>query len=173
MLDRAIASASRAQSSIGLVLSVVHTRLGEPPARALAAKGTRFAVREGLLLRAQKELDTAFGAIGRLDVVIDMHCLQQAAVRIKQVLTYNDARDACVALLKLDGIDIAIPADALQGTLVILRRLLSLESPGHRTGFAYVDTIEVAVDAAIEQGCGWSVARYLDALAAELEGIEH
>ena len=173
MLDRAIASASRAQSSIGLVLADVHTRLGEPPARALAAKGTRFAVREGLLLRAQKELDTAFGAIGRLDVIIDMHCLQQAAVRIKQVLTYNDARDACVALLNLDGIDLVIPADALQGTLAILRRLLSVESPGHRTGFAYVDTIEVAVDAAIEQGCGWSVARYLDALAAELEGIEH
>jgi hypothetical protein len=50
--------------------------------------------------------------------------------------------------------------------------MLTLENPRHRTGFAYVDTIEVAVDAAIEQGCAWSVARYLDALAAELEGIE-
>ena len=78
-----------------------------------------------------------------------------------------------MAFLKADGIDIFVPGDALQGTLTILRRLLSLESPGHRTGFAYVDTIEVAVDAAMEQGCGWSVARYLDALAAELEGIEH
>jgi len=172
MLDRAIASASRAQTSIGLVLADIHTRLGEPPARALAAKGTRFAVREGLLIRAQKELDTAFGAIGRLDVVIDISCLQRAAARIKQVLTYNNARDACVTLLKMDAIEITMPEDASQGTLTILRRLLGVESPGNRTGFAYVDTIEVAVDAAIEQGCGWSIARYLDALAAELEGIE-
>ena len=172
LLDRAIASASRAQTAIGLVLADVHTRLAEPPARALAAKGTRFAVREGLLLKAQQELDTAFGAIGRLDVLVDTIRLFRATARIQQVLSYNDARNACVALLKLDDIDIRVPEDAMLATMEILRRMLTLENPRHRTGFAYVDTIEVAVDAAIEQGCAWSVARYLDALAAELEGIE-
>ncbi len=172
LLDRAIACASRAQMAIGLVLADVHTRLAEPPARALAAKGTRFAVREGLLLKAQKELDTAFGAIARLDVLVDTIRISRAAKRIKEVLAYNDARDACGTLLKLDGVDLRISPDALQTTLELIRRLLVLESPGNRTGFAYIDTIEVAVDVAVEQGCAWSVARYLDALAAELEGIE-
>lgn len=173
LLDRSIACASRAQMAIGLVLTDVHTRLAEPPARALAAKGTRFAVREGLLLNAQKELDAAFGAIARLDVLVDTVRMSSAAERIKQVLTYNDARNICERLLKPDGLELQIFPDALQTTLDLLRRLLYLENPGHRTGFAYVDTIEIAVDAAVEQGCAWSIARYLDALAAELEGIEH
>jgi predicted Zn-dependent protease len=172
MFDRAIASANRAQTAIGLVLADVHTRLAEPHARALAAKGTRFAVREGLLLKAQKELDTAFGAVGRLDVLTDTIRLSRATARINRVLAYNDARNACVGLLNMDDIDIQIPVDSQAGTLEILRRLLTLENPASRAGFAYVDTIEVAVDAAIEKGCAWSMARYLDALAAELEGIE-
>ena len=129
-------------------------------------------MREGLLLKAQQELDTAFGAIGRLDFLVDTIRLFRSTARIQQVLSYNDARNACVALLKLDDIDITVPEDPMQATMVILRRMLTIENPRHQTGFAYVDTIEVAVDAAIEQGCAWSVARYLDALAAELEGIE-
>ena len=173
LFDRAIASASRAQIAIGLVLADVHTRLAEPHARALAAKGTRFAVREGLLLKAQKELDTAFGAVGRLDVLVDTIRLVRAIARIKQVLAYNDARNTCVGLLNMDGFDIQIPVDSQAGTLEILRRMLTSENHANRTGFAYFDTIEVAVDAAIEMGCAWSMARYLDALAAELEGIEH
>lgn len=172
LLDRCIACASRAQTAIGLVLADVHTRLAEPPARALAAKGTRFAVREGLLLKAQRELDTAFGALARLDVLVDTIRISHAAERIKMVLAYNNARDACVTLLKLDDIELPVFADAMPMTLELIRRLLEYENPGNRTGFAYIDTIEIAVDAAVEQGCAWSVARYLDALAAELEGIE-
>ncbi len=173
LLDRAIGCASKAQTAIGLVLTDVHTRIAEPPGRALAAKGTRFAVREGLLIKAQKELDTAFGAIARLDAIVDTIRMLRAAERIKGVLAYNDARVACRKFLHLDGIEVGVFPDGLQMTVELLRRLLILERPENRTGFAYIDTIEIAVDTAIEQGCGWSVARYLDALAAELEGIEH
>lgn len=172
LLDRAIACASRAQTAIGLVLADVHTRLAEPPARALAAKGTRFAVREGLLLKAQNELDTAFGAIARLDILVDAIRMSHATERIHDVLSYNNARDVCGTLLKRDGIEMQISPDALQTTLELLRRLLVVENPSNRTGFVYIDTLEVAVDAAVEQGSAWSIARYLDALAAELEGIE-
>ncbi|MFM7188063.1 MAG: M48 family metallopeptidase [Armatimonadota bacterium] len=172
LIDRTIACASRAQTAIGLVLADVHTRLAEPPARALAAKGTRFAVREGLLLKAHTELDIAFGAIIRLDVLVDSLRMSRASERIKDVLSYNNARDACGTLIRLDGIELRISPDASQTTLELVRQLLMLENPTNRTGFTYIDTIEVAVDAAIEQGCAWSISRYLDALAAELEGIE-
>lgn len=172
LLDRGIACAARAQTAIGLVLTDVHTRLAEPPGRALAAKGTRFAVREGLLLKAQKELDAAFGAVTRLDSLVDTIRMFRATERINQLLAYNDARDACCARLHSDGIDIGFPDDALQATIVLLRRLMTMENPTNRIGYAYIDTIEIAVDVAIEQGCAWSLARYLDALAADLEGIE-
>lgn len=172
LLDRAIANANQAQTAIGLVLADIHTRLDEPHGRALAAKGTRFAVREGLLLKAQQELDTALGAVSRLDYIVDGVRLSNAASRLNAVLAYNIARESCVILLRRDGIPMVAIADATDMTVDVLRRLITIENPKSRTGFSYIDTTEVAIEAALEQGCAWSVARYVDALAAELEGVE-
>ena len=112
------------------------------------------------------------GAIARLDNLVDALRLSNAASRLNAVLAYNNAQEACVVLLRRDDISVEASSDSVGMTKSILQRLFAVENPNSQTGFSYIDTVEIAVDTAFEQGFAWSVARYLDALSAELEGIE-